>query len=327
MKKCIFIMTTFATILLTSNAKASATSGSCGATDADCHWEYANGVLTISGTGNMLDYPQTYGNNNAPWWGWGSATQNIVIENGMKSVGAGAFYGFKNVHSIDIPNSVNSLGDGSFWNSGLTGELVIPSSVTTVGYAAFYNVRGVTSITIPTSVSTIENSAFGYMTGVTSLTIPSNITEIGGYAFQDMTSLTSLTIPDTVTKIDAYAFKNAHLSSLEISSENLQRYLSASGGFADTGDLNVVCTTGDCKAVLEAWDADKGTNYASRVVISAPQSTNNSSTTGTQTSGGNGGEIGIQNSIFTAERGKRIYTVKEANEVAGKKNKLMIRYK
>ena len=33
------------------------------------------------------------------------------------------------------------------------------------------------------------------------------------------------------------------------------------------------------------------------------------------------------NSLFSGERGKRIYTVQQANEVAGKKNKVMIRYK
>ena len=40
-----------------------------------------------------------------------------------------------------------------------------------------------------------------------------------------------------------------------------------------------------------------------------------------------GGGNGVNNGIFSGERGKRIYTVQQANEVAGKKNKVMIRYK
>ncbi len=123
-------------------------------------------------------------------------------------------WGYKNslyingelVKDIVIPDGVTSIGDQAFDScSGLT-SITIPDSVTSIGDRAFASCTSLTSITIPDSVTSIGDVAFASCSGLTSITIPDSVTSIGDRAFAYCTSLTSITIPDSVTNIGSYAF-------------------------------------------------------------------------------------------------------------------------
>ena len=160
----------------------------------------------------------------------------LIIPDGITSIGKWAFDGCSSLTSITIPDSVTSIGDfvfndctslksfygkyasndgrclivdgtlNSFAPAGLT-EYTIPDSVTEIGWGAFYGCSSLTSVTIPDSVTSIGRSAFSGCKSLTSITIPDSVTEIGGAAFYGCTSLTSITIPDSVTWIEDYAFR------------------------------------------------------------------------------------------------------------------------
>lgn len=68
------------------------------------------GVLTISGSGKMNDY----NNGNTPWVSQNGYIKSIEIENGITSIGSGAFAGCSSLTSITIPDSVTSIGDNAF---------------------------------------------------------------------------------------------------------------------------------------------------------------------------------------------------------------------
>ena len=132
----------------------------------------------------------------------------LVIPNGVTSIGRYAFSGYSGLTSITIPNSVTSIGEEAFKGcSGLT-SVTIPNSVTSIGVYAFYGCSGLTSVTIPNSVTSIETSAFYGCSGLTSITIPNSVTSIGYWAFQNCSGLTSITIPNSVTSIGKGAFQN-----------------------------------------------------------------------------------------------------------------------
>ena len=174
--------------------------GSCG---ANVNWILENGVLTITGNGTMNDY--TWGTP-ALWMEYAALITNVVIEDGVTSIGDAAFYKCTGLTSIVIPNSVTSIGYEAFYKcTGLT-SIVIPNSVTSIDDYTFCSCTGLTSVEIPNSVTSIGGYAFGYCSGLTSVEIPNSVTSIGNSAFARCDGLTSITIPNSVTRIWNNAF-------------------------------------------------------------------------------------------------------------------------
>lgn len=90
---------------ITANAETIA-SGTCG---DDLIWSLDdNGTLTISGTGNMMDYPLS----DSPWRRY--RIENIIIDEGVTSIGYCTFGECYSLTSITIPSSVTSISERAF---------------------------------------------------------------------------------------------------------------------------------------------------------------------------------------------------------------------
>ena len=83
------------------------TSGVCG---AGLTWEYGNGILRISGTGEMSDFC----NDNRPWEDIIDKINHVYIEEGCTYVGEDAFNNIKVLSKIVLPSSVSKVGSGVF---------------------------------------------------------------------------------------------------------------------------------------------------------------------------------------------------------------------
>ena len=115
-----------------------------------------NGVLTISGKGEMYDYKESGG---SPWKN-NNAIKKVVITAGVTRIGDYAFYDCSGLTSVTIGNSVTSIGKRAFSGcSGLT-SVTIGNSVKSIGDYAFWGCRGLTSVTIGNSVTSIGGYAF-----------------------------------------------------------------------------------------------------------------------------------------------------------------------
>ena len=180
-------------------------SGYCGAegNGENISWELnSNGLLTVSGTGEIEDFAAT----DSPWVD-DIRIREATISNGITHIGTFAFFGCTSLVSVEIPDSVTVIGGGAFYFCTRLTSITIPDSVTSIGFNAFANCIGLTSITIPDSVTDIGIGAFKGCTGLTSITIPGSVTGIGTSTFEGCTGLTSITIPDSVTNIGISAFK------------------------------------------------------------------------------------------------------------------------
>ena len=191
----------------------------------------ADGTLNISGTGAMKDYDSD--SNPSPIYN-NSDVKEVVIEDGVTSIGNKAFDSCSSLTSITIPNSVTSIKAATFYGCTSLTSITIPDSVTSIGYATFTGCSSLTSITIPDSVTSIGYATFTGCSSLTSITIPDSVTSIGYATFAGCSSLTSITIPDSVTSIGESAFSNC--SSLQTISLSCKSTLKRSD-FGDQADL------------------------------------------------------------------------------------------
>ena len=192
---------------------------------------YEDGKLTISGTGTMKDYDSD--SNPSPIYN-NSDVKEVVIEDGVTSIGNKAFDSCSSLTSITIPNSVTSIKAATFYGCTSLTSITIPDGVTSIGYATFTGCSSLTSITIPDSVTSIGYATFTGCSSLTSITIPDSVTSIGYATFAGCSSLTSITIPDSVTSIGESAFSNC--SSLQTISLSCKSTLKRSD-FGDQANL------------------------------------------------------------------------------------------
>ena len=192
----------------------------------------SDGLLTISGTGEMLDFiDHNYDRISTPWNSVKSSIKQVSIETGVTSIGDHAFKNCTNLTNITISDSVTSIGIRVFESCSSLKSLVIPNGVTAINMYTFLHCTDLTSITIPDSITSIGFGAFYDCKKLESFTIPSGVTSIGNVAFCGCNSLSGviviprgvvkignstfaycynlsgIIIPDSVTYIDWYAFR------------------------------------------------------------------------------------------------------------------------
>ncbi len=223
--------------------------------DGAMHWSIsADGVLTISGTGDTPDY----GNgSNAPWYAYRNQISSIVVEEGITGLGNYAFSELNNVVDINLPNSLTALGEYCFYTCSALTEIDLPDNLEMLSEFLFYGCSKLTSIAIPEGIVTIPDGVFGNCISLTEITFPSSISEFnGGWQSFENTAisdiyfagsliqwlkidcissdaipmkqpcnlyiggekLTNLTIPESITSIPSYAFQYVNLNSVTIPS-------------------------------------------------------------------------------------------------------------
>lgn len=100
---------------------------------------------------------------------------DVVIPEGVTSIGDCAFDGCISLKNVSIPNSVTSIGDYAFYNCQFLESVTIPEGVTSIGEMAFYCCHSLTNLTIPENVTCIGNKAFGYCGKMESLVVLSDL--------------------------------------------------------------------------------------------------------------------------------------------------------
>lgn len=121
---------------------------------------------------------------------------DVVIPDGVTSIGNYAFYYCKSLTSVSIPNSITSIGDGAFVDCDSLTCVSIPNSVFSIGDSAFYGCDSLTSVSIPNSVTSIGDSAFCFCDSLTCVSIPNSVTNIGYKAFYLCEGLQSINVAD-----------------------------------------------------------------------------------------------------------------------------------
>ena len=199
--------------------------GSCG---NRLIWRLSDdGVLTISGTGKMLDWTTA---SQLPWVNVREEIRSVVIEEGVTTIGGNAFLCCTNMTSVSIPSTVTSIGEYAFFECESLTTVAIPSGVKTIKEGTFWGCTSLEGITIPASVTSIGFCAFYLCSALKSVTIPGKVT-IGEYAFEECTALSAVTFSGTAAKIGSSAFLNC----TGLTRVNFPASVTQIGGFAFSG--------------------------------------------------------------------------------------------
>lgn len=167
-------------------------------------WEFADGILTISGTGDMYDYSEDY---LAPWSEHCVEITNVTISDGVTSIGSSAFC-YCSVKSITLPFGLKHIGASAFFNCPNIQQIKIPDSVEHIDPYAFSFCKGLHTVQLPSSLTLISEELFAECDNLKNLSIPDTVTEIGANAFLRCTAFILEKLPAGIKSIGAAAFAN-----------------------------------------------------------------------------------------------------------------------
>ncbi|MBR4081883.1 MAG: leucine-rich repeat protein, partial [Clostridia bacterium] len=222
------------------------TGGYCGAAanaggEQSVVWTYKDGVMTITGTGDMAEY-DSY--EDRPWYTYCNSITALTIQEGVTTIGRYAFEQTAGLKNVTIPASVTKLGYCAFRGSGLeTVTFADESQLTTIDSFAFQLCDELTEITLPAGVGSFRhvtvfddcsaltdihvaegNTTYKDIDGVlytadgttlmfypegktaTSFATPAGVTTIGQSAFRENGNIKSVTLSEGVTTIGEQAF-------------------------------------------------------------------------------------------------------------------------
>ncbi len=216
MKKRFLAVLLLAVLLAMSMAQAAWAddfSGQCG---DDVSWRLNNGLLVISGTGPMTDFTEDALIANTPWQKYSSNIKNVVIEEGVTSIGSNAFIVCNQLSSVSLPSSMKTIGDFSFNHCSNLKSINIPNGVTTIGKEAFAHCFSLDEIVLPNSVVSVGETAFGW-TALKNVVIPESLTVLEAHLFYACNDLISVKLPDGLENIGDGAFYGcANLKNINI---------------------------------------------------------------------------------------------------------------
>ena len=263
-----------------------------------CTATFENGTLSISGTemkngfGYYID-TDTYNITSAPWndeAGHLKQITNVVIGSEMKNIGGSFLMGATNLKHITIPENIESVGNAAFYHTGLK-SVDWPASLKTIRGSTFQYTH-LTDFSFLDGIESIGggsfNGVFWYTDSPISIVIPDSVKTIGQYAFTENAKLQNIVLSENVISIDSLAF-DSRLQTIYC-----------------TGDINV------CKVNVGEAFSDKVKQATAKKINGV-----------TYVYDKNG------NLITTSghRKERRIYTIEEANAVAGDKNRVSIKYR
>ena len=232
-------------------------------------------------------------------------------------------------------------------NTNTITTLKIESGITSVGYDAFQNMETVTNLIIPDTVTNISDHAFMDMWSLKNVIIPDSVTIIGEQAFRWAVNLEKLVIPDSVTSIGDLAFDAVGLRLAEPGSttiycattspcagkghENIIVYDKQSGVYILEGQIyasptdmvntqNACVDMDTCKAKVLKNKGYCSSDEACAAMVGAENANH-------PIEYKNKSYATIDDLLKGKHMPKRIYTIDEANRVAGEVNTIRIKYR
>ena len=184
-------------------------SGVCG---ENLTWTFtADGLLTISGYGNMTKYTS---NEAVPWHQYRASITALSLSDQMTSISARSF-GSTSITEVVIPDSVTTMGGFVFNSCKKLSSITIGSGVTSMGEYTFAYCTSIESVVIPGNVKSFGSWVFAGCTSLSSIVLGEGIETMANNFFDNCDALTSVTLPASLTRIGQATSKNSIFSNCD----------------------------------------------------------------------------------------------------------------
>ena len=203
-----------AIVMCAANVQAQTTPTS--GTTGPLTWKYDTGTktLTISGKGEITGKREI--TEKAPWNAFKETTTNLVIEEGVTSIGGSAFQDFTALISVTFPKSLTRILALAFDGCNKLPSVKFPDSMEQIGYLAFNECESLTSVELPKNLSLLAGSAFRNCVSLTSVTIPAGVKRIIPSAFEGCKNLKSLTVGAKIPPVIKSVFREVPVANVTL---------------------------------------------------------------------------------------------------------------
>lgn len=153
-----------------------------------------------------------------PWYHLNKYVTQVVVDEGVTTIGDNAFKGFEELKKVILPYSIETIGRESFYWCVKLDTIRVPSA-NMISIGAFSGCYGLRSVTLGRNLTTIEKSAFYQCKALRSVNYTgtmddwfvidfqsenSNPLKYAGHLYIDSLEVTEVNIPDTMTIIPPY---------------------------------------------------------------------------------------------------------------------------
>ena len=133
------------------------------------------------------------------------------IQYAVTSVADRAFYGCKELESVEFPDSVEDIGGFVFWDCENLRKVKLPAGLTKVNSCMFKGCKSLEQMELPDSVTMIGDWAFLNCEKLRAIDLPSGLKTLKGGAFQGCASLKHIELPSGLTEMESGVFLNCPL--------------------------------------------------------------------------------------------------------------------
>lgn len=108
----------------------------------DVQATFADGVLTIKGTGRMKNYTVLIQTDDRPWAAHANDIQTVIVDEGVTYLSSPAFYKCENLTSVSLPGTLTAIGEGAFYGCKSLPTITLPKSLSDFSPGKIPNEKG-----------------------------------------------------------------------------------------------------------------------------------------------------------------------------------------
>lgn len=202
----------------------------------DLWWTYADGTLSITGSGDMWDYTTA----TLPWKDCKADITKVELPEGLTSISASAFARTQ-ITEIAIPDGVRFIESSTFDACRALTTVQLPAELINIGNSAFMscsNLKEVKGLSSASNLRVVEEAAFYDCSSLKEAVFPTSLERLGNMVFSNCTSLERVGINGSVTQLGSDVFANC--SSLKDVELNAPISIIGSHCFSRCSSLEVI---------------------------------------------------------------------------------------